>query len=128
MSTRAWAKLTVRSLWKTTAFECIRANQISEVLVVAEVGDNAGRNGRFRKAGDLLLNPTRPSPRSSVLSPTITNFKDQPAQSSYRQRRLHRVRMIQRERLLECQDLIKCIQICVNQSGVLMRTKKRNAL
>ena len=39
--TRAWAKPTGRSLWKTIAFESIQANLIFEELVVAKVAEVA---------------------------------------------------------------------------------------
>ena len=37
MSMKAWAKLTGRNSWRATAFESIRASQISEEVVVAGV-------------------------------------------------------------------------------------------
>ena len=54
MSMRAWAKPTVRSLWKTVAFECIQANQISEVLVVAEAATMLFEVAELRPKGNDL--------------------------------------------------------------------------
>lgn len=54
MSMRAWVKLTVQSLWKTTAFECIRANQIFEVLVVAETATLPFEVAELRLKGNDL--------------------------------------------------------------------------